>query len=48
MNDDREHPEHTPHVNEVGAGMEADEGEVNSRKWRGLLGRYISGLNEAE
>jgi hypothetical protein len=27
---------------------EAEEGEVNSRKERGLLGRYIFGLQEAE
>jgi hypothetical protein len=26
--------------------VEAEEGEVNSRKWRELLGRYILGFKE--
>jgi len=28
--------------------VEAEEGEVNSRKWRELLGRYIFGTKETE
>jgi len=31
---------------EYGAGVEAEEGEVTSRLWRELLGRYIFGLQE--
>ena len=33
---------------EVSAGVESEEGEVNSRSWRELLGRYIFGLQEKE
>jgi hypothetical protein len=32
----------------MGSGVDPEEGEVNCRKWRELLGRYIFGVKETE